>query len=75
MKRTILLQIDIFLLVISLFGSGQVMAVTPYTITDLGTLGGNSSYANGINDRGQVVGNSLITGNSASRGPWDFRRK
>jgi len=30
-----------------------------YSITNLGTLGGNQSYAYGINNSGQVVGNSL----------------
>jgi len=33
---------------------------------DLRTLGGNSSSASGINDSGQVVGSSLITGNTAT---------
>ena len=31
------------------------------TITDLGTLGGTSSGATGLNDSGQVVGNALTT--------------
>ena len=34
-------------------------------MVDLGTLGGTSSVANAINDRGQVVGQSDISGNLA----------
>lgn len=42
--------------VLMLVGSGQVMAVTQYTITDLGILSGTGSWANSINASGQVVG-------------------
>ncbi len=35
---------------------GTVEADVTYTITDLGTLGGDYSYATGINDSGQVAG-------------------
>ncbi|MHC5184578.1 MAG: DUF3466 family protein [Planctomycetota bacterium] len=40
--------------------------VSTYTITDLGTLGGTSSRAYGINESGQIVGKSDITGDSVS---------
>jgi probable HAF family extracellular repeat protein len=35
------------------------------TMTDLGTLGGQYSYAWGINDSGQVVGEAYTTGDAA----------
>lgn len=46
------------------FMSNTAWAVGVYTVTDLGTLGGSSSYAYGINARGQVVGCSDTTGDA-----------
>lgn len=37
-----------------------------YTFTDLGTLGGTDSYANEINNRGEIVGTARTPGNQFS---------
>jgi uncharacterized membrane protein len=49
--------------------SGQPMSAQPVgaqklATTDLGTPGGDSSFADGINSRGQVVGKSGTTPSS-----------
>jgi len=45
--------------------SSPVFAVD-YSITGLGTLGGSTSYALGINNYGQIVGDSSVAGNATS---------
>lgn len=52
------------LILFTIFISSSFAAAQQYTVTDLGTLpGGNSSVAYGLNDSGQVVGNSTLPGN------------
>ncbi len=51
--------------------SGPSVHGHPGTMTDLGTLGGTGSYANGINERGQVTGWADTAGGDVSRVPVD----
>jgi probable HAF family extracellular repeat protein len=46
--------------------ASQVHAEIRYTITDLGTLGGNGSAARAINNMGQIVGAADVAGNAVS---------
>jgi hypothetical protein len=54
-KQFIIMMTSVLMLV----GSGQVMAVTQYTITEL-TIGGSDSAAYGINESGQVIANDRL---------------
>ena len=45
-----------------------------YAVTDLGTLGGDTSRANGINNHGQVVGEARTSGGMEHPFLWDGTR-
>lgn len=42
--------------------TAQAVAAPMYTVIDLGTLGGSTSYAQAINNSGQITGASSLTG-------------
>lgn len=49
----------------------QADAVVPYTITDIGTLGGSWSRAYGMNEHGQVVGDTVTPDGATHAFVWD----
>lgn len=59
------------LLAVALFAASGGANAATYAYTDLGTLGGTSSYARGINDVGQIVGESHITGDILHSTLWN----
>jgi probable HAF family extracellular repeat protein len=44
----------------------EAAAVTPYRVTDLGTLGGTVSFANAINATGQITGGAATPGDATA---------
>lgn len=63
---------SVFCLLALLFISSAALGQASYTVIDLGTLGGNDSYAFDVNDYGQVVGYSQRA--NGIRGPFLWQR-
>jgi len=63
--------IVLLLVLLFIMMSSQAIAVPSFTITDLGTLGGNESNALGINNSGQIVGYSRTNSNLDHAFLWD----
>jgi CSLREA domain-containing protein len=65
---------NIALILTLLIGSAtfpsSVRATGTYTLTDLGTLGGSTSSAVGINEAGQVIGSSVTAGGQQHAFIW-----
>jgi len=46
-----------------------VLVPAAYTFVDLGTIGGESSYASASNDRGEILGASRLSDGTEHRVP------
>jgi probable HAF family extracellular repeat protein len=66
MKRLTYLLCSAFL---SLFAA-DALAAPMYHVTDLGTLGGTTSYGRGINASGQVTGEATTTDGATHAFLW-----
>jgi probable HAF family extracellular repeat protein len=62
---------SLFLLGTIALAPGTALAAPVYTITDLGTLGGDFSFSRGINASGQVTGLSDTAGGTDHAFLWD----
>jgi probable HAF family extracellular repeat protein len=56
--------------ILTLMAVNVTIKAQNYTLTELGTLGGQFSGANGINEQGQVVGQSTIIGGASHAFFW-----
>ena len=63
--RSLFLLLSLLTVVVGLL-AGSASSATSVTIVDLGTLGGTRSYANAVNDSGQVVGESTTAGDAST---------
>jgi len=63
--RRLFLLLSLLTVVVGLL-AGSASSATSVTIVDLGTLGGTRSYANAVNDSGQVVGESTTAGDAST---------
>jgi probable HAF family extracellular repeat protein len=70
----ILLSTALALVLVGSSAAVATPAVTGYHLVDLGTLGGESSYATAINDRGWVVGRSQVADGSYHGFLWRHGR-
>nr|NIN65244.1 HAF repeat-containing protein [Anaerolineae bacterium] len=64
-------QVLLILALLAALALGAIPVAAQHTATDLGTLGGTWSEANGINDGGQIVGASHTTSGETHAFLWE----